>query len=136
MSQVCITRTTRDLDAVLDFYQGGVGLQVLYRFGGESGPAGAMLGLPGAGHHLELLRTADASGPPNKHHVLVLHMPERRDVDALAERLRRHGCAPVAPANPWWADKGVVFEDPDGWPVVLSHGDGLQTPDDAKGTTL
>jgi catechol 2,3-dioxygenase-like lactoylglutathione lyase family enzyme len=126
VSQVCFTRATRDLDALLGFYRDGLGLEVLYRFDDAAGPAGAMLGLPGRSHHLELLRADVADcAPPSKHNVMVLHLPERADVDALAARLLERGCMPVAPANPWWADKAVVFEDPDGWPVVLSHGSGL-----------
>lgn len=132
VSQVCITRTARDLSALLGFYRDGLGLEVLYKFDDALGPAGAMVGLPGLSHYLELLRTDDPVGPPNKHHVLVLHLPRRTDVDELAERLRRRGCVPVAPANPWWADKALAFEDPEGWPVLLSHGAGLPLPVQSK----
>jgi catechol 2,3-dioxygenase-like lactoylglutathione lyase family enzyme len=126
VSQVCFTRPTRDLKALLGFYRDGLGLELLYGFDDARGPAGAMLGLPGRGHHFELLRTDDAvCAPPSKHHVLVLHLPAPADVERLAARLRARGLAPVAPANPWWNGKAVVFEDPDGWPVVLSHGAGL-----------
>ena len=127
VSQVCFTRATRDLEPLLGFYRDGLGLEVLYRFDGPDGsPAGAMLGLPGRAHHLELLKVADAEcAPPTKHDVMVLHLPRRVDVEALADRLRGRGFTPVQPANPWWADKAVVFEDPDGWPVVLSCGSGL-----------
>jgi hypothetical protein len=36
----------------------------------------------------------------------------------------RHGTSraldePVEPANPYWAEHGVTFADPDGFPVVL-----------------
>jgi hypothetical protein len=36
----------------------------------------------------------------------------------------RHGTSraldePVAPANPYWAEHGVTFADPDGFPLVL-----------------
>jgi Predicted ring-cleavage extradiol dioxygenase len=126
VAQLCFTRATRDLEALLGFYRDGLGLDVLYRFDDGRGPAGAMVGLPDKSVHLELLRIDEGEcAPPTKHDVLVFHLPQRRDVDALAERLRRRGCEQVPPANPWWADKAVVFEDPDGWPVVLSHGSGL-----------
>lgn len=126
VSQVCFTRPTADLSRLLRFYRDGLGLQVLYQFGEADDPAGAMLGLPGVAYHLELLKVSDhTSGPPSKHNVLVLHIPDRAQRDAMAEGLRALGCSPAQPANPWWSDRGVVFEDPDGWPVVLSHGTGL-----------
>jgi hypothetical protein len=31
----------------------------------------------------------------------------------------RLGADPVAPANPYWADQGLTFADPDGFRVVL-----------------
>jgi catechol-2,3-dioxygenase len=121
VSQVCFTRATCNLESLLAFYRDGLGLAVLFQFDG-----GAMLGLPGRGHHLELLRVgAGECSPPGRHNVMVLHIPGRADAEALAARLRARGCSPVAPANPYWAATALVFEDPDGWPVVINHGDGL-----------
>jgi hypothetical protein len=40
-------------------------------------------------------------------------------------RLHRHGYEPVEPENPYWAEKGLTFEDPDGWRVVLMHAAGI-----------
>jgi catechol 2,3-dioxygenase-like lactoylglutathione lyase family enzyme len=37
-------------------------------------------------------------------------------VRAVAERL---AVAPVEPANPYWGEHGLTFEDPDGFRVVL-----------------
>jgi YycE-like protein len=37
-------------------------------------------------------------------------------VRAVAARL---DADPVGPANPYWADHGLTFEDPDGFRVVL-----------------
>jgi catechol 2,3-dioxygenase-like lactoylglutathione lyase family enzyme len=126
VAQVCFTRPTRDLARLLRFYRDAIGLPVLYQFGEAEDPAGAMLGLPGTPYHLELLKVPDAeSAPPSKHNVTVLHIPDREQRDALAARLRDHGFEPTQPANPWWLERGIVFEDPDGWPLVLSYGAGL-----------
>jgi catechol 2,3-dioxygenase-like lactoylglutathione lyase family enzyme len=126
VSQVCFTRPTRDLARLLGFYRDALGLKVLYQFGEDSDPGGAMLGLPGSSHHIELLKVPDSEcAPPSKHNVMVLHLPQKEHRDAMAARLRAGGYSPSEPANPWWLERGVVFEDPDGWPVVLSHGAGL-----------
>ena len=36
------------------------------------------------------------------------------------------GCEPVGPENPYWAEKGFTFEDPDGWRVVLMNTAGIK----------
>ncbi len=46
----------------------------------------------------------------------MLYLGDDEAVQAVAGRL---GIEPVAPANPYWAEHGVTFEDPDGFLVVL-----------------
>ncbi|WP_213774646.1 VOC family protein [Bradyrhizobium sp. dw_78] len=127
MAQVCITRATRCLSKILAFYRDAVGLPVLFEFDSGSGTCGAMLGLPGTPYHLEFIQSPDGEDctPPSRQNVLVLHIPDRDQVQKLASRLQALGHAPVAPANPFWIGKATVFEDPDGWPLVLNHGAGL-----------
>ncbi len=37
----------------------------------------------------------------------------------LLARFKLMGIEPVAPANPYWLNKGLTFEDPDGWRIVV-----------------
>jgi catechol 2,3-dioxygenase-like lactoylglutathione lyase family enzyme len=126
--QVCIARPTARFDEVITFYRDGLGLPVLFQFEAD-GAKGGMVGLPGSGHHLEFIQPANAAAmrfdAPNKLHALVLHMPEPADVERVSGRLRSRGLTPVAPGNPYWIDRAVVYEDPDGWPIVLAAGKGL-----------
>ena len=46
----------------------------------------------------------------------MLYLGDRASVDADAARLTEPA---VTPANPYWADHGLTFEDPDGFRVVL-----------------
>jgi hypothetical protein len=46
----------------------------------------------------------------------VFYLGDEQSVQAVAARL---GAEPVAPANPYWAEHGLTFEDPDGFRVVL-----------------
>ena len=39
----------------------------------------------------------------------------------MVNRLQQRGYDPVPPENLYWAEKGVTFEDPDGWRVVLDE---------------
>lgn len=127
VAQICQTRATGRFDQLVDFYTDGLGLPVLYRFGSPGG-RGAMLGMPDARCHMELIEVADTqTAPPSAHNVLVLHIPARERRDDIVARLVAGGASPVAPVNPWWIDKAIVFNDPDGWPVVLALGQGLST---------
>jgi hypothetical protein len=53
---------------------------------------------------------------PHPESLLVLYLGDDAAVRAVAARLGRE---PVAPANPYWAQHGMTFEDPDGFRVVL-----------------
>jgi hypothetical protein len=46
----------------------------------------------------------------------VLYLGDDEAVKAVAVRL---GVDPVPPANPYWAEHGMTFQDPDGFRVVL-----------------
>ena len=47
------------------------------------------------------------------------HCPARYTASAVRQVAARLGVAPVTPANPYWAEHGITFEDPDGFRVVL-----------------
>lgn len=48
--------------------------------------------------------------------LLVLYLGDEQAVQAVAVRL---GVEPIPPANPYWADHGLTFEDPDRFRIVL-----------------
>ena len=62
---------------------------------------------------------------PTKDNLLVFYVEDDGAFRETAARLRRHGHEPVAPENPYWAEEGLTFEDPDGWRVVLMHAGGI-----------
>ena len=75
------------------------------------------LALPGTGAHLELTVGGDHGAPsPHPESLLVLYLGADAAVAAVRARL---GAEPVAPANTYWAEHGLTYEDPDGFRVVL-----------------
>lgn len=127
VAQVRIARPTDNLEACVAFYHEGLGLPVVGSFSGHAGYDGVMLGLPGVDYHLELTRhEAGSPGPaPTRDNLLVLYIPDEDAVARLARRLEGMGYPAVAPENPYWAERGVSVEDPDGWRVVLAHTAGI-----------
>ena len=115
--QLRVARHTERLAEVVAFYRDGLGLVEAGGFRGHAGYDGVFLELPGTGAHLELT-CGGAHGAPEPHpeSLLVLYLGDRAAVDAVAARL---DCGPVPPANPYWAEHGLTFADPDGFRVVL-----------------
>jgi len=125
--QVRIARPVASLESILRFYSDGLGLEVIGSFQGHAGYSGVMLGLPGSSYHLEFTEHEKGSAcpAPSMDNLLVFYIPDREAIDRLTERLGRMGHSPVAPENPYWAEHGVTFEDPEGWRVVLMNTAGI-----------
>jgi hypothetical protein len=76
-----------------------------------------VLEVQGTGAHLELTAGGGHGAPvPHRESLPVLYVGDEEAVPAVVARL---GVEPVPPANPYWAEHGLTFEDPDGFRVVL-----------------
>ena len=115
--QLRVARHTERLDEVVAFYRDGVGLPEIGGFRDHDGYDGVFLEVPGTGAHLELTAGGAHDTPtPHPESLLVLYLG---DDDAVRTAAARLGVDPIAPANPYWAEHGVTFQDPDGFRVVL-----------------
>ena len=113
-----VARHTERLDALVAFYRDGLGLVEIGGFRDHAGYDGVFLNVPGTGAHLELTTGGVHDAPvPHPESLLVLYLGDAAAVEAVAARL---GSDPVPPANPYWADHGLTFADPDGFRVVLA----------------
>lgn len=104
-------------------YVEGLGLRVLGRFSADDGCDGVMLGLDGAGWHLEFTRRGGHAPAPAPADLLVLCLPDRADWEQRCRQAEAAGFVPVAPFSAWWARHACSFVDADGGRVVLQHGD-------------
>jgi len=115
--QLRVARHTERLEEVVAFYRDGLGMRELGGFRDHAGYDGVFLEIPGTGAHLELTAGGGHAAPaPHPESLLVLYLGDEAAVRAVASRL---GADPVAPANPYWEEHGLTFEDPDGFRVVL-----------------
>ncbi|MBX7554110.1 MULTISPECIES: VOC family protein [Streptomyces] len=120
---VRFARPTAKYDEVLVFYRDVLGLPVLAQWRGHQGYDGVVLGLPGTPVHMELLQHGDPPRIPEPHpeNQLVLYLRGPEAVAVATRRLTDFGYSPVPAANPYWPEhSAVLFEDPDGWQVVLA----------------
>lgn len=123
-AQIRIARPTDNLHEVINFYHHGLDLPIIGAFEKHDGYDGVMIGLPGAECHLEFTQHVSGSPcpAPTKDNLLVLYFDKQAEYAEAAERLQAQGHLPVTPENPYWEDKSLTFEDPDGWRVVLFNG--------------
>lgn len=118
-----VARPTDDLEALLPFYQDGLGLDVLYWFADHDGFDGIMLGRPGAPYHFEFTRARGhvAGRAPTQDHLLIFYLPAIEEWQAAVDRMEAAGFPAVAAFNPYWDQHGRTFEDPDGYRVVIQN---------------
>jgi catechol 2,3-dioxygenase-like lactoylglutathione lyase family enzyme len=118
-----VARPTDDLQRLLQFYEQGLGFEVLDRFENHDGFDGVMLGKEGAPYHLEFTNAHGhpAGRAPSKDHLLVFYVPDRDAWARAVERMRDAGFDPVPSFNPYWDRNGLTFEDPDGYRIVLQN---------------
>jgi GNAT superfamily N-acetyltransferase/catechol 2,3-dioxygenase-like lactoylglutathione lyase family enzyme len=116
-TQLRVARHTERLDEVVAFYRDGLGLTEIGGFRDHDGYDGVFLEVPGTNTHLEFT-TGGGHGAPSPHpeSLLVLYLANAGAVRIVATYL---GVDPIAPANPYWAEHGMTFQDPDGFRVVL-----------------
>ena len=127
VAQVRIARPTDRIEEVERFYCEGVGLQKIDSFEGHEGYTGIMIGLPDAGYHLEFTQHIDGSPcpAPTKDNLLVLYITDLHTIERITAKLQVMGYPEVEPENPYWKEKGVTIEDPDGWRIVLMNTEGI-----------
>lgn len=110
-------RHTERLNEVVAFYRDGIGLTEIGCFSDHVGYDGVFLAVPGTGAHLELTSGGrDGAPAPHPESLLVLYLGDEDAVRTVSARL---GVDPIPAANPYWAEHGVTFQDPDGFRVVL-----------------
>ena len=121
-----VARPSRDLEAARRFYTRALRFQVLAAFSDHQGIDGVILGHPAWPYHLEFTRRReDPIGPrPTDEDLLVFYLPEPSIWHEVVRRCQDAGASIVASSNPYWDERGITFEDSDGYRIVLQQGTG------------
>jgi catechol 2,3-dioxygenase-like lactoylglutathione lyase family enzyme len=119
-----VARPTDNLEAIIRFYEDGLGLAYIGGFTDHDGFDGVMLGDRFGPYHFEFTHSAHPAGrSPSQDNLLVFYLPDEELWRSSVTRMKNCGYQPVPSFNPYWDRHGVTFEDPDGYRVVLQNGD-------------
>lgn len=124
--QIRIARPTSQLNEIIRFYEGGLGLKRIGEFSQHNGYNGVMFGLPHADYHLEFTQyDGEVLLPFPIPTVSSFYVPNADELTAITSKLKHMGYQEVESENPYWSHGGVTIEDPDGWRVVFMNTKGI-----------
>ena len=118
-----IARPVSSLERSVAMYRHGLGLCELGRFECHEGFDGVMLGHAGLGYHFEFTRCSarPVIPTPTVEDLLVLYVPGRDEWQQVCLLMLEAGFVEGRPDNPYWRQRGRMFEDPDGYRVVIEQ---------------
>ncbi|NOU98738.1 VOC family protein [Paenibacillus planticolens] len=126
-TQFRVARPTHQLEKIIEFYNKGLGLEIVGSFTNHDGYDGVMFGMPSVHYHLEFTQHTNATPilPPSEDNLLVFYIPVLALRNGIVSRLASMGYYEVEPENPYWKRNGITICDPDGWRIVLQNTNGL-----------
>lgn len=121
--QLRIARPVSDLVRAVRMYTEGLDLRVLGSFEDHDGFDGVMVGREGEPHHFEFThcRAHTVLPTPTHEDLVVFYVADPAEWQSACARMTDAGFAVVPSFNPYWDVRGVTFEDPDGYRVVLQN---------------
>lgn len=120
-AQITLSRPTNKFSEVISFYKDGMGMQILGGFDNRNGFDGLYLGFPESHYFLEVTtnKNKESITLNEKSDYLVFYVSDLNKLSLMELKLNVLGYFSIKVSDTYWANKGVVFEDPDGWKIVL-----------------
>ncbi len=115
-------RPSDRLATLKPFYVDALGCTLVAEFNDHDGFDGLIVGDPNGHWQVEFLHQhGRAAAPvPSLEHLLVFYVDSREQLQARAAAMDAAGHARAAPNNPYWAQHGATFVDPDGYHVIIA----------------
>lgn len=115
-------RHTNDLEQLKSFYTSVLGLELLGSFENHNGYDGIFLGKPNENWHLEFTKSNEVvSFNYNEDDILVFYPNSKLEYELIYEKLKHYSIKTIEAKNPYWNEHGIMFLDPDGYRIVISH---------------
>ena len=114
-------RHSNDLAKLIDFYTKILAFEVLGSFENHDGYDGVFLGKQGLAWHLEFTSSEDkAEHSTDPDDALVFYPKSKQEYQAILLNLKKYKIKTIKAKNPYWRKYGLMFQDPDGFNIILS----------------
>ncbi|MBF4464477.1 VOC family protein [Flavobacterium sp. LC2016-12] len=116
-----VARHTNDLERIENFYVDILGFERLGGFQNHNNYDGVFIGKSGLDWHFEFTQSdSKAKHTFDEEDVIVLYPKTISDYNELKNKLVRNNISTIAAINPFWNENGKMFQDPDGYRIVIS----------------
>jgi catechol 2,3-dioxygenase-like lactoylglutathione lyase family enzyme len=116
-----VARHTNDLERIENFYVEILGFERLGGFQNHNNYDGVFIGKSGVDWHFEFTQSdSKAKHTFDEEDVIVLYPKTILDYNDLENKLVRNNISIITATNPFWNENGKMFQDPDGYRIVIS----------------
>ncbi|MET0945649.1 MAG: VOC family protein [Flavobacterium sp.] len=116
-----VARHTNDLERIENFYVDVLGFERLGGFQNHNNYDGVFIGKSGLDWHFEFTQSdSKAKHTFDEEDVIVLYPKTILDYNELEINLVRNNISIITAINPFWNENGKMFQDPDGYRIVIS----------------
>jgi len=116
-----VARHTNDLEKIENFYVTILGFERLGGFDNHSNYNGVFIGKSGLDWHFEFTQSdVKAENLYGDDDIVVLYPKTILEYNSLIDRIIENNISIITAVNPYWKENGKMFQDPDGYRIVLS----------------
>jgi catechol 2,3-dioxygenase-like lactoylglutathione lyase family enzyme len=115
-------RHTNNLEQLKSFYTKVLGLEIIGGFENHNGYDGVFIGKDNENWHLEFTQCDSKTNLIfDDDDILVFYPNTKIEYEMIHERLKNNSVSILEAKNPYWNENGIMFLDPDGYGIVISH---------------
>lgn len=116
-----VARHTNNLEKIEDFYVNILGFERLGGFQNHNNYDGVFIGKTGLDWHFEFTQSeTKANHKFDEDDITVLYPDTIRKYNMFLESLLENDIPRITAINPYWNENGQMFQDPDGYRIVIS----------------
>jgi catechol 2,3-dioxygenase-like lactoylglutathione lyase family enzyme len=116
-----VARHTNNLEKIEDFYVNILGFERLGGFQNHNNYDGVFIGKTGLDWHFEFTQSETKDDHKfDEDDIIVLYPDTIRKYNMLLESLLENDIPGITAINPYWNENGQMFQDPDGYRIVVS----------------
>lgn len=116
-----VARHTNDLENIENFYVNILGFERLGGFKKHNNYDGVFIGKSGLDWHFEFTQSeTKANHTFDEDDVIVLYRKTIEEYNILLSRFYDNNIRETIAVNPYWNENGHMFQDPDGYRIVIS----------------